>query len=67
MRKEQKLEESVGSFMTSFHRLVMLCGYGTLKEELIRDRFVVGLQESSFLEKLQSDPNLKLEAVYTRA
>ena len=35
--------------------------FGALKEELIRDRIVVGLQNRKLSEKLHLDPNLTLE------
>ena len=43
------------------HRLVEKCDYGTLKDELIRDRLVVGIQNSQLSKSLQLDPDLTLE------
>ena len=37
------------------------CNFGMLKEELICDHIVVGLQKRELSEKLQLDPNLTLE------
>ena len=37
------------------------CEYGTLRDEMLRDRIVVGIQDSAMSEKLQLDPELTLE------
>ena len=49
------------SFITDLYGLARYCNFGALKEELIRDRIVVGLQNRELSEKLQLDPNLTLE------
>ena len=49
------------SFITDLYGLARYCSFGALKEELIRDRIVVGLQNRELSEKLQLDPNLTLE------
>ena len=38
--------ETVDTFVTALHALAEYCDYGTLKDEMIRDRIVVGLQDS---------------------
>ena len=48
------------SFITDLYNLARYCNFGTLKEELICDRIVVGLQNCELLEKLQLDANLTL-------
>ena len=47
--------------MTDLYGLARYCNFGALKEELIRDRIVVGLQNRELSEKRQLDPNLTLE------
>ena len=37
------------------------CNYGDLKDELLRDRLVVGIRDSGLSEKMQTDPTLTLE------
>ena len=37
------------------------CKYGELKEEMIRDRLVVGIRDSNLSERLQIDDALTLE------
>ncbi|XP_046409071.1 uncharacterized protein LOC124173951 [Ischnura elegans] len=41
--------------------------YGALKEELVRDRLVVGLRNAKLSEALHLDPDLTLERVVTKA
>ena len=51
----------MNSFITDLYGLARHCNFGALKEELIRDRIVVGLQNRELSQKLQLDPNLTLE------
>ena len=37
------------------------CEYGAMKDEMIRDRLVVGLLDCALSERLQLDPELTLE------
>ena len=60
-RKMQLAEESVEQFITNLYQLVEHCEYGELKEEMIRDRIVVGICDSALSEKLQLDSELTLE------
>ena len=50
----------MGEFIASLYRLVEHCNYGTLKEEMIRDRLVVGLTDNTLSERLQMRPDLTL-------
>ena len=59
-RRRQEDGETVDTFITALHALAEHCDYGTLKDEMIRDRIVVGLQDSKLSEKLQLDPELSL-------
>lgn len=59
-RRRQKDGEIVDSFSTASHALAEHCAFGTLRDELIRDRIVVGLLGSKLAEKLQLDPELTL-------
>jgi hypothetical protein len=56
----QKDGEPVESFITDLHCLAKYCDFGTLKDQLIRDRIVVGLRNKKLSEKLQLDPTLTL-------
>ena len=53
----------VESFITDLHCLAEHCEFRTLKDQLIRDRIVVGLRNKQLSEKLQLDPDLTLEKV----
>lgn len=58
--RQQLPGESVDSFITSLHSLAEHCEYGALKEDLIRDRIVVGMSDVKTSERLQLQSNLKL-------
>ena len=53
--------------MTSLYRQLEHCHYGDFRDELIRDRIVVDLQDSTLSQKLQLDPTLMLETAITAA
>jgi len=53
----QEQGEPVAEFITELHNLAEKCVYGSLKEELIRDRIVVGILDKKLSEKLQLDEN----------
>ena len=59
-RRRQEKGETVDSFVIALHTLAEHCALGTLQDELIRDRIVVGLLDSKLAEKLQLDPELTL-------
>ena len=42
--RSQNDNESVDTFITDLHCLAEYCEFGTLKDDLIRDRIVVGLK-----------------------
>ena len=48
-------------YITVLYTLVETCEYGNLTEELLRDRLVVGIRDSSLSERLQMDPELILK------
>lgn len=58
--REQRPGEPVESFITNLHSLAEHCNYGALKEELIRDRIVVGMTDKKTSERLQLQANLTL-------
>ena len=62
----QQHGEMAENFITDVHRLAEHCQYGVLREEIIRDRIVVGIRDSSLSEKLQLDPKLILENTITQ-
>lgn len=65
-RRRQEENEPVESFITALYALAEHCGYGNLHEEMIRDRIVVGIRNSSLSEKLQLDSALTLDKTITQ-
>lgn len=62
----QQPGESVDCFITALHSLAEHCNYGELKDELIRDRIVVGIQDMKVSERLQLQKDLTLnDAILT--
>ena len=66
-QRRQQEGESVDSFITALYTLVEHCGFGELRDEIIRDRIVVGLLNPRLSEKLQMDDKLTLESAITQA
>ena len=60
-RRVQKEGESADQFITALYELIETCEYGDLKGEMLRDRIVVGLRDTTLSERLQLDPDLTLE------
>ncbi|XP_034038462.1 golgin subfamily A member 3 [Thalassophryne amazonica] len=58
--RRQHEGESAESFITALHKLAENCGFGVLKDELIRDRVVVGIRDKRLSEQLQMDSELTL-------
>ena len=44
--------ETVDTFVNALYCLAEYCGYGTLQDEMIRDRIVVGLTDVKLSERL---------------
>ena len=59
-------EEPVDHFVTALYSLAEHCDYGDLKDEMIRDRIVVGIRDAQLSEKLQLDRQLTLEKAITQ-
>ena len=59
--RSQQSGESAEQYIMALYELVQHCDYGGMKDEMIRDRLVVGIRDSSLSEKLQLDPALTLE------
>jgi len=65
--RSQQEGESVETFITDLHCLAEHCEFGPLKDELVRDRIVVGLKYKKLSDKLQLDSKLTLEKAVTHA
>ena len=60
-------DESADSFITDLYCLAEYCEFGILKDDLIRDRIVVGLADKKLSEHLQLKSNLTLQEAITKA
>ena len=65
--RKQLQDETVDSFITDLFCLAKHCPYDRLREEMIRDRLVVGLRDASLSEKMQLDPELTLDKAMAMA
>ena len=63
----QPQRETVDLFVTALPILVEHCQYGELRNQMIRDRLNVELLDANLSEKLQLEPDLKLEDAIARA
>lgn len=59
--RNQQEGETVDVFITDLFNLAEHCNFGVLREELIRDRIVVGIRDKVLSEKLQLEADLTLE------
>ena len=59
-KRSQKPGESVETFIQDLYRLADNCNYGALRDDLIRDRIVVGVLDDSLSDRLQSKGTLTL-------
>ena len=61
-QRNQQSGETAEQYIMALYDLAQHCDYGEMKNEMIRDRLVVGIRDSSILsEKLQLDSTLTLE------
>ena len=60
-RRNQLAGETVEQYIAVLYNLAESCEYGALKNEMIRDRLVVGIRDCALSEHLQLDANLTLD------
>ena len=60
MRRQEE-GEPVDAFIAALYNLASKCDCGTLNDEFIRDRIVVGIRNQSLSKKMQLDETLTLE------
>ena len=65
-QRKQEEGENVDVFITALYSLAEYCEYGNLREEMIRDRIVVGIRDATLSFKLQLDEKLTLEKAITQ-
>ena len=64
--KSQQDGEAEDNFITDLYCLAEYCEFGSLREDLIRDRIVVGIKDKKLSEQLQLDSKLTLEKAITK-
>ena len=57
----QLADESAEQFITRLHQLAENCEFGDLKNEIIRDRLVIGIRDGQLSERLQTESDLTLQ------
>ena len=64
--RSQQDGESFDNFITDLYCLAEYRKFGTLRDDLIRDRIVVGIKDKKLSEQLQVDSKLTLEKAITK-
>ena len=60
-KREQLPSESLDCYITAFLKLSENCGFGTLRESLVRDRLILGVKDDRIWEKLLGKRDLDLD------
>ena len=60
-KRVQGKKESVLDFVEDLYKLADSCQFGSLKDELIRDRIVVGIRNANLSQRLMQDEKLTLD------
>ncbi|XP_070397496.1 uncharacterized protein [Dermacentor albipictus] len=66
-RRKQEPGESADNFVTALHDLADRCEFAEFWDRMIRDRFVVSLEDAQLSEALQMDATLTLATALARA
>lgn len=59
-KREQSSSESLDCYITTLIKLSETCGFGTLRESLVRDRLILGVKDGKVREKLLGKRDLDL-------
>ena len=59
--RSQEANESIDAYTTALRTLAETCEFGSLKDDLIRDRLVCGIRDNGQRKKLLHEPKLTLE------
>lgn len=56
-----RTESQAEQYIMELYKLAENCNYGNMTKEMIRDRLVVGIKDSTLSQKLQMDSKVTLE------
>ena len=59
--RNQGVSEAIDSYVTELKLLAKTCNFGTLRDSLIRDRIVCGLNDAGMRERLLREKNMTLD------
>ena len=65
-RRNQLENETAEQYIMELYRLAERCDYGALRDEMIRDRLLVGIRDTALSQQLQLDAELTLEKAKKR-
>ena len=65
-RRNQLENETVEQYIMELYRLAEICDYGALRDEMIRDRLLVGIRDTALSQQLQLDAELTLKKTKKR-
>ena len=66
LKRRQRAGEPIDAFINDLHKLAANCELGTLKDSLIRDLVVIGVNNQKLSESLQMDESLTLHKAIAR-
>ena len=59
-KRNQGTNKSFGTYVTEFRNMATTCKFGTLHDELLRDRIVCGINNNKLRDRLLNDSKLTL-------
>ena len=65
-RRAKQEGETAEQYIMELYRLADTCNYGDLRDEMIRDRLVVGIRDTTLSAQFQLDAELTLEKAKTK-
>ncbi len=60
-QRNQLSGETMEQYIMELYKLAKSCNYGDMKDEMIRDRLVVGIRDNALSKRLQLDAALTLD------
>lgn len=63
----QSVDESIAVFVAELRKLTEFCDYGTFRDDMIRDRLVVGVRDVRIQRRLLAESEMTLETAFNIA